>query len=276
MSERPAGWARIDDLGNGVFVLAEPLVRSGLVEGERDIAVIDTGMGVVDIRAMIAGISEREPVVLQTHGHWDHVGGSHLFERVLIHPDAVNGLRAGMEHEDYLRTMARFSSLMPMPDSWKTETAYIPGVEPSGFLSDGDTIDLGGRVIEAYATPGHAAGGLSFLDRTGRVLFVGDAINVATMLLCLEGSDPLAFAEALETILRLAEQVDMVVPGHGPMMTADDVREVRDAWAEVLAGRAPSGQEDLDLGMATTIAVDVYGFERFEFRVRQGALTGSG
>ncbi|HUG16451.1 MAG TPA: MBL fold metallo-hydrolase, partial [Thermomicrobiales bacterium] len=212
----------------------------------------------------------------QTHAHWDHVGGSHLFERVLAHPAEVESLRTGMAHADYMRTMARFTSLISMPNSWDPETAHIPGKEPSGLLNDGDTIDLGGRVLEAYETPGHAAGGMSFLDRTGRALFVGDAINLAlAMLLCLDGSDPLAFGATLQRLAELAEHVDTIYPGHGPLLTPADVREIRDAWNDVLAGRAPDGQQDLDLGMAATIPVDVFSFGRFAFNLSPGALAGS-
>src|SRR3954447_9375348 len=71
-------WFEVQDLGNGITALGERLregtdVKSYLVEGDRDLAVIDTGTGVGDFAGLVAAQSAREPLVLQTHGHWDHI-----------------------------------------------------------------------------------------------------------------------------------------------------------------------------------------------------------
>jgi glyoxylase-like metal-dependent hydrolase (beta-lactamase superfamily II) len=272
MSTTAEAWAHVERYRDGIAWVQEPLVRSGLVEGERDIAVIDTGMGVVDFRALVTGFSDRAPLVLQTHAHWDHVGGSHLFSRVLVHPAEADAVRQGLSHERFVRVMQRFSSQFAMPDSWNPETAAIPGVEPTGLLHDGDTIDLGDRTLEVIHTPGHSPGGLSFLDRAGRVLFVGDAINRATMLLCLPGSDPHAFLSSVRHLAELAGEVDAIVPGHGNLLAPADVRDVRDAFEEVYAGRAPDDREELDMGQPQLIPAAVYRFDGFEFKVTPGSL----
>ena len=44
----------------------------------------------------------------------------------------------------------------------------IPELRP---LKEGDVIDLGGRKIVVYETPGHTPGGLSFLDVRERIIF---------------------------------------------------------------------------------------------------------
>ena len=52
------------------------------------------------------------------------------------------------------------------------------------FLSDGDTIDLGGRVIEVLeAKPAHCCSSLFFLDRTGGNLFSGDELEAGQVLM---------------------------------------------------------------------------------------------
>jgi glyoxylase-like metal-dependent hydrolase (beta-lactamase superfamily II) len=265
-------WARVERHESGVVWIQEPLVRSGLVEGERDIAVIDTGMGVVDFRAVVEGHSQRAPLVLQTHTHWDHIGGSHLFDRVLVHPEEVDSLRQGLSHERFVKSMERFSSQLPMPESWDPDTAVIPGVEAAGLLHDGDIIDLGGRVLEVIHTPGHSPGGVSFLDRAGRALFVGDAINMATMLLCLPGSDPNAFLQTVRRLATRVSEVDVIVPGHGNLMTAEDVRRVHAAFEEVYAGRPPTRREEIDMGMPELLPVEVHTFDGFEFLITPDVL----
>ncbi len=63
-----------------VWSIAEPghveQVHSYLIEGERDVAVLDTGMGVGDFRGLVRELSDRDPLVVQSHAHWDHIGAS--------------------------------------------------------------------------------------------------------------------------------------------------------------------------------------------------------
>lgn len=44
--------------------------------------LIDTGMGVDDIKKHIGTLSGKETVVLNTHHHFDHIGGNHQFDTI--------------------------------------------------------------------------------------------------------------------------------------------------------------------------------------------------
>src|SRR5215210_9349830 len=98
-------WFVVRELGQGITVIGEPLhaedIKSYLVEGERDVAVIDTGLGIGDFPAVVAELSDKQPVVLQTHGHWDHIGHSYAYERVLIHPSEAYTLERGFPNDMY-------------------------------------------------------------------------------------------------------------------------------------------------------------------------------
>src|SRR4051812_38074696 len=97
------GWFEITQLPHAVTLIREPYhaedVKSYLVEGERNVAVLDTGTGAGDFHALARELSDREPIVLQSHAHWDHVGAASKFERVLIHPAEADELRAGYGNE---------------------------------------------------------------------------------------------------------------------------------------------------------------------------------
>ena len=66
----PGTWEiAISDTGS-VFVL----------EGrERALAVIDTGIGIGDLKAMIQKLTAKPLTVVMTHGHGDHTGGAGQF-----------------------------------------------------------------------------------------------------------------------------------------------------------------------------------------------------
>ncbi len=60
---------------------------------------------------------------------------------------------------------------------------YVP-VSPMNFhdLKDGDSFDLGGVHVDAYALAGHTKGTMVFLIREERIMVLGDACNPATFL----------------------------------------------------------------------------------------------
>jgi glyoxylase-like metal-dependent hydrolase (beta-lactamase superfamily II) len=169
------GWYEVVAFPRGVTMLAEPGhyedVKSYLVEGQRAVAVLDAGMGVGDFYGLVRSLSDREPVVLLSHAHFDHIGACHRFDQVQVHPSEADALRAGVPNErfapwfsdDYLRGV-------PLPDDFDAASAAIPGCEPTGFLDHRDVIDLGGRALEAFHTPGHSPGGITLLDRANRRL----------------------------------------------------------------------------------------------------------
>lgn len=165
-------WFEVQRLPHAVTMIREPHhaedVKSYLIEGERDAAVLDTGLGVGDFARLVATLSGKRPRVLQTHAHWDHIGASHAFDDVLVHPAEADGLRAGWPEARYV---AAFTEGMVdkerLPAGFDT-AGGIPGCEPAGWLEDGGRIDLGNRVLEVMHTPGHSPGGVSFLDRQAR------------------------------------------------------------------------------------------------------------
>ena len=95
-------------------------------------------------------------------------------------------------------------------------------------------------VLEVFHTPGHSPGGVSFLDREARALFVGDLLYLGPMLLFFPGGDPAAFRESLRLAEEIVEDVDTIYPAHDSVpLVPDDVHAIRDAYETVWAGRAP-------------------------------------
>lgn len=55
-----------------------------LVEGEKCAALIDTGMGFRGLDETVRGLTDKPVIVLNTHGHLDHVGANGQFDKVYI------------------------------------------------------------------------------------------------------------------------------------------------------------------------------------------------
>jgi glyoxylase-like metal-dependent hydrolase (beta-lactamase superfamily II) len=269
-------WYTVERVGDGVTVIQEWMgredIKSFLVEGEREVGVLDTGMGVGDFAGLVASLTDREPLVLHSHAHWDHIGDSHRFPRVLVHPDEADDLRRGESNDNYRGLFGPGAiELDRLPEGFDPDTAAIPGTDPTGWLLEGDSFDLGGRVLEAFHTPGHTPGGITLLDRASRTLFPGDAINLGQIYLLAPTSDPAAWRRTLEKLVELSRQVDILRPSHGPALTPEDVYEIQGAYEEIWVGkREPNDQRSADIGMGEPAVFDVFDFDRYSFLIAVG------
>jgi glyoxylase-like metal-dependent hydrolase (beta-lactamase superfamily II) len=265
-------WFEVHWERDGIGWVQEPLVKSFLIEGERDVAILDTGMGVGDFADVVRSASSRDPLVVQTHGHWDHVGASHAFERVLIHPNDADALRAGVDNAALLGAIARWDdSDYDFPPEFDRATAHIPGVEPTGMLHEGDRIDLGGRTLEVYETPGHSPGGVTLLDRAARALFTGDAVNLGRMLLCLDGSDPHAYRTSLAKIAELAEHADQIFICHGDPIGREELNDYHAAFEQIWKGVTTPARESMLVGVEQ-ITADIHDIGTYRFLVPPGSI----
>ena len=264
------GWFEVRRLPHAVTMIREPHhcedVKSYLIEGSRDVAVLDTGTGAGDFVGLVASLSSRHPRVLQTHADWDHIGASFRFDDVLVHPSEAETLRAGYAADRYVK---EFSPESVNPSRLPTNfdpSSGIPGCAPTGWLQHGDRIDLGERMVGIYHTPGHSPGGVSFLDREARAFFVGDLLYLGPMLLFFPGGDPAAFRESLRLAAEIAKDVDTIYPAHDSVpLVPDDVSAIRDAYEMVWAGRAPDRH-----GTLYGYRAAIHEFGRFSFNMPPG------
>jgi glyoxylase-like metal-dependent hydrolase (beta-lactamase superfamily II) len=264
------GWFEVRRYPHAVTMIREPHhredVKSYLIEGSRDVAVLDTGTGAGDFAGLVASLSTRRPRVLQTHADWDHIGASYRFDDVLVHPAEADQLRAGYAPDRFAEEFSRESVDPSRLPRHFDASAGIPGCAPTGWLQHGDRINLGERVLEIFHTPGHSPGGVSFLDRGARALFVGDLLYLGPMLLFFPGGDPSAFRESLHLAAEIAADVDTIYPAHDSVpLTPADVHAIRDSYESVWSGRAPDRH-----GTLYGYRAAIYEFGRFSFNMPPG------
>jgi glyoxylase-like metal-dependent hydrolase (beta-lactamase superfamily II) len=209
---------------------------------------------------------------LQTHAHWDHIGASHRFARVWVHPTEAEALRRGWRPRLYQQAFGADAVDARYLPSGFDPAVGIPGCEPTGLLQHGDRVDLGERVLDVVHTPGHSPGGLTFLDREARVLFPGDLIYLGRMYVFLPHSDPAAFRASLRLLTTLLDAVETIYPAHdaSPLLP-EDVWAIHEAYEAVWAGR-PADDHTTLFGLEA----EVYDFERFSFLLPGGDWRDSG
>jgi hydroxyacylglutathione hydrolase len=154
-----------------------------LLIGDEKAMLIDSGMGIGDLKGFIRKITDKPLMVCYTHHHLDHVGGAGEFDNAYIHPKDMTdftsgggiGLSIEVRRRDILHIAEREKGVYPYNlDEDLSEWGPCPPLYP---LEDEQVIDLGYRKVTVYACPGHTAGCVAFLDENSRILFLGDACN---------------------------------------------------------------------------------------------------
>jgi len=256
-------WFAISEPEPGVFVIEEPFhderVKSFLIVGEQRATLLDTGMGVADIREVVDALTDVPITVVNSHAHWDHIGSNHRFDTIWIHEAESEYLQAGVGNDVLRRWFGPEHLTGPLPHGVTADTITIPPSTPTGLVTDGQVIDLGGRALEALHCPGHSIGGIVLVDHANGALFSTDVAYAGALY--VYGTDDLpVYARSLRRLAELAPDLRAVYPSHGdsPMSPAMLPR-MADALDEIAASLEPSWRDTTRTG---------YEFEGFSVEVK--------
>lgn len=175
-------WFTIQKIDTKTYAISEyghwEKVHCFLLMGKKKAILIDTGLGIHNIKRVTDQLTTLPIEVLTTHVHTDHIGSHGEFEKIYVHEGdrdwLVNGIK-GLSIEQIRKDIGRDITL-PTPETFDPTTYQPFQGEPAGLLSDGDVIDLGNRKLIIYHTPGHSPGHLSVFDETNGYLFTGDLL----------------------------------------------------------------------------------------------------
>jgi len=214
------------------------MVASGSgTAGSSNAAVLlgDDGATVVDtllvpsmadgIRAAIAHRGLRADLLLYTHPHADHVGGSAAFPEARLLADPVTA--------DSVRRLAAEPELLPRLFPAFADELALAGPRVPEPIGASDRLLLVGRG-EAFRTgPGHTPVDLVVHVPDAGVLVAGDlCFNQVTPLALPGHADIGGWVAALDRLIALGPAV--VVPGHGPAGGVDILHAVRQWLTAVL------------------------------------------
>jgi len=130
-------------------------------EKTRDAAVIDPGAEAHRIIETLEEASLNAVVILNTHGHFDHVGANRAVKEKTGAPLAIHSLDAPL-----------LKVVVDSAAAWGLSAEPSPA--PDRLLADNDTIDVGSMTFTVIHTPGHSPGGIALL--ADGYVFVGDTL----------------------------------------------------------------------------------------------------
>lgn len=260
-------WFSVIDLGDGVHLIAEPgHVNSYLVHGASRALLFDTGLGLGNIRSVVEELTDLPVVVVNSHSHLDHRGGNQHFDTVLAHPDAAPGLaqaftsgdftwfgpyaarvaaahaRTRPDDDDYFHVHDQALRPRPAPTQATLDAWAVPACRPSGTVTDGDHVDLGGRSLNVIHCPGHSPDSIVLHEPDTGILLAGDVLVAGVSFAHLDGADPTHFRQSiarLETRTRGHRHRILLAHTMRYEMPSDFLDEVAGAWNTITAGTSP-------------------------------------
>jgi glyoxylase-like metal-dependent hydrolase (beta-lactamase superfamily II) len=243
------------EVAPGIFSVDHQVVegKTGLIFGTRAVLAVDTGNYPEEGRAMADFVRARgrPPAHLAlTHGHGDHILGSGAFRGGEVFArDLTPGVMRG-QVEGAARRTGRPAAEIETELAWPTVT-----------FSDKLSLDLGGRTARLFPTPGHSPDSVCVHLVEDRVLFAGDTVVTGIVPAIGDGSG----AALQASLARLAElEVEVLVPGHGPVVTGRTRVREWIAWqARYLAELREWVRKELRRGASPDGIADRAEFERF-------------
>ncbi|MFC8127500.1 MBL fold metallo-hydrolase [Streptomyces sp. NPDC057302] len=217
----------LKQVAEGVLTHQSELLQNNsvVVEGRDGVLVIDAGITGDEMACLANDLRKlAQPVVagFSTHPDWDHV---------LWHAELGEAPRYGTA-----RCAAYMQDLLSKP-GWKARAAE--GLPPeiaedvpldlfgliTGLPADTAQIPWDGPKVRIIEHPAHAQGHAALLIEERRVLVAGDMLSDVLVPMFDDTADPIGdYLVGLRLLEDVADDADVVIPGHGSVGRNDQVR----------------------------------------------------
>lgn len=229
IGEKP--FARIEKIHDGVYALiSTPFTKGGksgdlsthsnggLIIGKDKILAIDsyrTPAGASYMADACLQLTGRLPThVVNTHFHFDHLGGTRAFIKGSNSPEII------MTQTTRKLAFENYSKILPHPEDPDLSISTLN--KWGGYFSDASaiianedkplTLDLGGRKVTITPMQGHTESDLVIKDEESATVFAGDLIWDGIFPNFMSSS-PSLWSKSVQSILE--KNTGLIVPGHG-------------------------------------------------------------
>lgn len=193
-----------------------------LIEGKEKACLLDTGDGFGSLKEYVSKLTNKEIIVILTHGHLDHVGGAAEFENIYMSKKdiPVYNIHSKKEYR-----ITRGSKLIEELNIQKKDIQDDISADSFYDLVDGQTFDLGDLHLKMIAVPGHTPGMFCVLIEEERYCLFGDACGVFVLLFDDMSSTVSEYLNSLKHLKTYEHQYDYIIRNHG---TGESPKELLD------------------------------------------------
>lgn len=174
----------------------------------KDAAVVDPGGDLDRILAVLDSEQLNLKKILMTHAHIDHAGST----ADLSEKKQIPIVGPHLEDKFWIDMLPQQSAMFGFPQA--------RAFEPSQWLVDGDSVELGKETLEVFHCPGHTPGHVVFYHKASSLVIVGDVLFQGSIgRTDFPKGDHATLVNSIHTKLWTLDDAVEFIPGHGPMST---------------------------------------------------------
>lgn len=200
--------------------------------GTEKALLLDTGYGLGDLKGFIEDLTDKPITIVNTHGHYDHIGGNGQFScPAYMHE---NDFALAEEHlGEAIRRHCLEDAKCHQDWAWpEPKNILPPGFDENAYLSPGkadflpvrenDLLDIGGKTFQVIEVPGHTRGSIALLYKEEGWCYLGDSMNPFLFLFGEESAPISTYRQSVKKIKRLS--ASRLYASHSPaVLTGDDL-----------------------------------------------------
>lgn len=211
-------WFTIKQLFPNVYGIAEfghfEKVISYLFIGNKKALLFDSGLGIGNIRNVISSLTKNEVILVNSHCHFDHIGGNTLFSNIFL---LDNKFSKEKSKNGYTKK-----------DLEKYNAADLAPIKPFSYMSlihNGDEIDIEPFSFKVIHTPGHTPDSICLFEKSGKILLTGDTLYPSPIYLQFKESNENDYINSLKKLLFL--DINTILPAHNEFtISAKYIKEI--------------------------------------------------
>ena len=228
-------WYSIRHFDNDISLITEIHVASWVrcniwhIRGRDSDLLVDSGMGLRPLKKEVGQLSGNTIKSISTHCHFDHIGGAHEFDCRLGHELEQEVYSAPTTFNTAVGSFVRAETFEALPyQGFRYQDYAVTPAPLTGYLDEGDVIDLGNRVFQVFHLPGHSPGSIALWEEKTGTLFSGDTVYDGDLFDSVYHSNKEHYRESLARLRELP--VTTVHGGHDPSFGQARMLEIIDDY----------------------------------------------
>ena len=229
-------WYAIEAIDGQTFAINEPKSSqyntSYLIVGNKQAVMFDAGSserpaGSKSMRQVAALYTDTPITLILSHFHYDHIYDASSFEDGVTLIDRPE-IRAGVKNGLY--TISALESV----------DVEAPPLKVTGFIADGDVIDLGHRMLDVLNLPGHTTESIVLIDKVRNQTFTGDFVykHLGGIIAFAPASDLPAYKANSDRLLHVTHADTQFFGAHGiPRFGRDWVFLMSSELGKIVSGK---------------------------------------
>ena len=266
-----SNWFKVYKVGKNVLAIIEPYnfeqAICYLILGKNKALLFDTGLGVDSISVIIKQLTKLPTIVLNSHTHYDHIGGNYEFENILSLNTAFSNKHAedGWNHNDVKHEVTVESICLQKIPQLDTANYSIRPYKISKYITNGEIIDIGERQLKVISVPGHTPDAIVLYDKKNKYLWTGDTYYDGPIYLFANETDLIAYKKSVAKIFKLVPKLKMIFPSHNtPISETQRLVELKINFNKIINGNRKNIKY-----VGNTVIFD---FKHFGFKINKEKL----